>query len=92
MAVKFSVARCGGVSLVAFASAALAQESTVSARPALPAPAAASAEAQSDEVLEGITVTGTRIMRNGYEAPTPVTVATIDEPQRGSRITARAAR
>src|ERR1700730_9424331 len=79
MVVKFSLARCGGAGLLAIASAALAQESAVSPRPAPLPSAAANAEGQPDEPLEGITVTGTRIMRNGYEAPTPVTVATLDE-------------
>jgi outer membrane receptor protein involved in Fe transport len=32
--------------------------------------------------LEQVTVTGTRIVRDGYEAPTPVTVISVDEIQK----------
>jgi iron complex outermembrane receptor protein len=32
--------------------------------------------------LEQVTVTGTRIVRDGYEAPTPVTVITVEELQK----------
>lgn len=37
--------------------------------------------AQSSEVLSTVTVTGTRIIRDGYEAPTPVTVVGSDQIQ-----------
>ena len=59
MIAKLSAALCGGVSLLALASPALAQQAT--------APAAAQ--------LEEVVVTGTHI-RDGFTAPTPVTVAT----------------
>jgi iron complex outermembrane receptor protein len=48
--------------------------------------AAGQASAQEAEpsagALEQVTVTGTRIVRDGYEAPTPVTVISVDEIQK----------
>src|SRR5258708_5479265 len=67
MITKLSAALCGSVSLLALASPALAQQATA------PAPAAAKAPAQLEEVV----VTGTHI-RDGFTAPTPETVATTD--------------
>jgi iron complex outermembrane receptor protein len=61
---KFVTALCGSVSLWAMASPALAQQADSPATPA-----------QIDTVV----VTGSRIVRNGYLAPTPVTVATVTE-------------
>ncbi|HTI66284.1 MAG TPA: TonB-dependent receptor [Caulobacteraceae bacterium] len=53
----------GGVSAVAMATSALAQE------------------AGSPAQVDAIVVTGSRIVRNGYSAPTPVTVAPIEQLQ-----------
>jgi outer membrane receptor protein involved in Fe transport len=36
----------------------------------------------ASDPLEQVTVTGTRIVRDGYEAPTPVTVISVDEIQK----------
>ena len=60
---KFSVALCGGASLLAMATSAFAQQTTTTAPAATPE----------------IVVTGSRIIRNGYSAPTPVTVATTED-------------
>jgi outer membrane receptor protein involved in Fe transport len=81
MALRFSVARYGSAGLVAIASVALAQENTAASAPAPPAGATGSSEVQLEEELENVTVTGTRIVRDGYAAPTPVTVATLAELQ-----------
>jgi iron complex outermembrane receptor protein len=67
MNMKFIVALCGGASLLAIAPAAFAQQ----AAPTSTAPS----------TLETVVVTGSRIVRNGYAAPTPVTVATADQLQ-----------
>jgi iron complex outermembrane receptor protein len=61
---KFVTALCGSVSLWAMASPALAQQAG--------SPATL---AQIDTVV----VTGSRIVRNGYSAPTPITVAPIEQ-------------
>ncbi|MDB5460069.1 MAG: TonB-dependent receptor [Caulobacteraceae bacterium] len=63
---KFVTALCGSVSLLAIVSPAMAQQAG--------SPATA---AQLDTVV----VTGSRIVRNGYNAPTPITVAPIEQLQ-----------
>lgn len=68
---KYSAALCGGASLLVLASVAHAQE-------APPPPAAAPAAQQLDTVV----VTGSRIVRNGYNAPTPITVAPVEQLER----------
>ena len=55
---------------------ALAIASTVSAQTTLQTPAAAAAEDEDDET---ILITGTRVVRDGYQAPTPLTVITREE-------------
>ncbi|MDB5467881.1 MAG: TonB-dependent receptor, partial [Phenylobacterium sp.] len=70
MITKLMTVLCGGVSVLALASPALAQQANAAAD----APAGASAAAE----LEAVVVTGSRI-RNGFAAPTPVTVATVDQ-------------
>ncbi len=62
---------CASVSLLALASASGAY-----------AQASPSASA-----VEEVVVTGSRIVRNGYEAPTPVTVSTASELRSGSPVT-----
>ncbi len=61
---------------------------TLSATPAVAAilaagasPARAAAAPQAAPVVEEIVVTGTRVVRDGYEAPTPVSVITVQEMQ-----------
>jgi outer membrane receptor protein involved in Fe transport len=71
-----SVALCGGVSLCALASAASAQDA-----PAAAAPAAAAQGAAPVSTIGEIVVTGSRIVRNGYAAPTPLTVVGVPELQ-----------
>jgi len=68
---KLLPALCGGVSLLAIGPAAFAQDASATAgqAPATEAPAA----------LDTVVVTGSRIVRNGYAAPTPVTVAPAAE-------------
>jgi iron complex outermembrane receptor protein len=68
MSGKLSIALCSGASLLAMATSALAQQS----------PAAPSASPAPDSV-QTVVVTGSRIVRNGYAAPSPVTVATTAE-------------
>ena len=62
---RYSIALCGGVSLLAVATSAFAQQ----AAPAAP------------DTAQTVVITGSRIVRNGYSAPTPVTVATTAELQ-----------
>ncbi|MDB6042481.1 MAG: putative Outer rane cobalamin receptor protein [Gammaproteobacteria bacterium] len=79
MALKVLVARCGSAGLLAIASVALGQENIATPAPAPTAEGASGSSVHLEEALENVTVTGTRIVRDGYAAPTPVTVATIDE-------------
>src|SRR5579872_2181482 len=65
--IKFSIALCGGVSLLAVSTAAFAQQ--------------AAAPAATPDTTQAVVITGSRIVRNGYAAPTPVTVATTAELQ-----------
>lgn len=67
------------VAVLAMASAASAQTAPA-ADPAAPATTEAPANSDTGEV----TVTGTRVVRNGYQAPTPLTVVTQEEIQNGS--------
>lgn len=60
---------CGTACLMALSPAALAQESTGDDKAEQSAPVAG----------DGIVVTGSRIVRDGYQAPTPVTVAVADD-------------
>ncbi|MDB5461479.1 MAG: TonB-denpendent receptor [Caulobacteraceae bacterium] len=62
---KLVAALCGGVSLLAVGSAAHAQQAAAPNAPA----------AQPSSTIDMVVVTGSRIVRNGYAAPTPVTVA-----------------
>lgn len=62
-----------GVSIMAIAAPALAQEAAVTAPQQAPEQAAAPVSTSD------IIVTGSRIVRDGYTAPTPVTVATTEE-------------
>ena len=78
MALKFSGARYSSAALVAIASVASAQDNSATAASAPPAGTGASSGVQLEEELENVTITGTRIVRDGYAAPTPVTVATVD--------------
>ena len=66
----------------AIPNAALAQTAPVEEPPA---PAAAAAPAtEPPSTGEIITVTGTRIVRDGFQAPTPVTVMTKEEIENSS--------
>jgi outer membrane receptor protein involved in Fe transport len=62
---KSFAALCGGVSLLAIGPAAFAQDGAAPANQA----------ASGGQTLDTVVVTGSRIVRNGYAAPTPVTVA-----------------
>ncbi len=57
------------------ASTAFAQDATP------PAPAAPAAAASADSELSEVTVTGSRIVTNGSNAPTPITVVSADQLQ-----------
>jgi iron complex outermembrane receptor protein len=74
---KHSIALCGGVSLLAITSAAFAQEQPNAAPSAPAAQGGGPPQAQAPAALDVITITGSRIVRNGYNAPTPVTVAPV---------------
>jgi len=63
---KFVTALCGSVCLLAIASPVLAEQT---------GDPAASPE------LDAVVITGSRIVRDGYTAPTPVTVAPIEQLQ-----------
>ncbi|MDB5459759.1 MAG: hypothetical protein JWO72_1500, partial [Caulobacteraceae bacterium] len=65
---KVIAALCGGVSLLAIGSAAYAQGA-----------ASAGPTAHDPTTLDSVVVTGSHIVRNGYSAPTPVTVAPIEQ-------------
>jgi len=63
-----------GCGMLALSTATLAQASQPAAEQA---PAAEEAEGEASD--SAIVVTGSRIVRNGYQAPTPVTVMTTEE-------------
>ena len=68
-----------GASIVAMTGSALAQD----AAPPAPAPEQAAEQGSAAPVsTSDIVVTGSRIVRDGYTAPTPVTVATTEELSR----------
>jgi iron complex outermembrane receptor protein len=75
MRIKSIVLGTTALSLCAFAGAAHAQQ-------------AASAAATEDQVTttSEVVVTGTRIMRNGYDAPTPTTIVTAEQLDNSSPI------
>jgi len=52
--------------------------------PAFAQEAPASASSDTTENGEAITVTGTRVVRDGFQAPTPLTVLTQDDIENGS--------
>ncbi|CAN5153411.1 TonB-dependent receptor [soil metagenome] len=66
-----------GVSLLALSAPAFAQDKAANAAPAPAAPT--DAADQSGPSVADIVVTGSRIVRDGYTAPTPVTVATTED-------------
>src|SRR5712672_1607844 len=70
-----------GVAGIAFTSTAWAQTSPEPGASAAQGAAANSAAPTKGQTLEVITVTGSRIVRNGYAAPTPVTVQTLEDMQ-----------
>ena len=65
MTARFSITLLGGVSVLAMAGSAFAQQTQ--------------AAPQSAEATQQVVVTGSRIARYGYSAPTPVTVAPTAE-------------
>ncbi len=78
MEIRLATTLLMGASVLALASPAFAQD-TAPAPAAAPAQAAAAdADADSDGGGE-IVITGSRIVRDGYTAPTPVTVATVQD-------------
>ncbi|HKY82412.1 MAG TPA: TonB-dependent receptor [Sphingobium sp.] len=73
------------------ATTAMGVASTVHAQTAT-APSAATAQVPQDAAgqdvsISDIVVTGTRIVRDGYDAPTPVSVVTEQEIRRGAPVT-----
>lgn len=69
-----STALVAGVSLMALATGAWAQDSS-------PPPSAAPAGEASNNVVSDVIVTGSRAIRDGRDAPTPLTVAGMDQLQ-----------
>jgi len=69
----------GTVSLAAIATAANAQNDTGTGGQAADRETAEVASAGDASTDQAIIVTGSRITRDGYQAPTPVTVATADD-------------
>lgn len=85
-AVRHTLQRAGTTFLVVAtslaATAAIAQEQPTLAQAdqaVAPADPAAESEQGGAGVLGEVTVTGTRIVRDGYEAPTPVSVIGVEE-------------
>jgi iron complex outermembrane receptor protein len=66
------------------AGAAQAQTAPSEAAPVLGAAAAQAVETSSEQDEENVVITGTRITRDGYQAPTPVTVLNLEEIQNTS--------
>ncbi|HKT75834.1 MAG TPA: hypothetical protein VJQ78_03815, partial [Sphingobium sp.] len=64
-----------GASMIAIAAPAMAQQPAPATAPQQEAPAQEAAPASTADIV----VTGSRIVRDGYTAPTPVTVATTEE-------------
>lgn len=77
---------CSSLIALSMASAASASAQTPPAINEQPSGAASTQEAAADAEAnsEAIVVTGTRIRRDGYEAPTPLTVITREEIQNTS--------
>src|SRR6267154_2219975 len=78
---KLKVTLCGGVCVFAMASPAMAQH-VGDDKPAANSAVQSTSTALNKgdlETLETVVITGSRIVRDGYNAPTPVTAATIDE-------------
>jgi len=71
---KLSVAKWVALSTASLLAQTIAMP--VMAQDAAPAPAA-----DAEEQIEAITITGTRIARDGYDAPTPVSVLGVQEMQ-----------
>ena len=71
-AVRSALQGSGATLLVLSASLAAGQASAQDAD-------TGAASAASSDVIGQVTVTGTRIVRDGYEAPTPVTVISVDQ-------------
>lgn len=67
---------------------AQAQTTATDAAPAKPTPAPTPRPVSQFDapVTENVVVTGTRVIRDGYEAPTPLTVLGIEEIQRAAQV------
>jgi len=72
---KYLLATAGFAALGLTAPSALAQDSAGTA----PTQVAQVQVAQAEAPVEEVSVTGTRVVRNGYNAPTPVTVIGADQ-------------
>ncbi|MDB5706980.1 MAG: TonB-dependent receptor [Sphingomonas bacterium] len=72
---KLMIALASGVALSAIASTAMAQEAPAVQQ--VPAPDAADASDDTSAVTKDVIVTGSRTIRDGRDAPTPLTVAPI---------------
>ena len=73
-----------GFAAMAFAGAAAAQTAPVDVNPVAVTAAAQAEETAAAEEDRGIVVTGTRVIRDGYQAPTPLTVLTREDIQNTS--------
>jgi iron complex outermembrane receptor protein len=82
-----------GVSVFVLQGFAVAQTASTQAEGQTGPTQAASqtAPAQADNLLEEVRVTGSRVISNGNDSPTPVTVLTTDQIQAVQGATARPA-
>jgi iron complex outermembrane receptor protein len=78
---KLKVTLCGGVCVFAMAAPAMAQHADdgKSATGGAVQTTSTAANRSESETLETVVITGSRIIRDGYNSPTPVTAATIEE-------------
>lgn len=67
------------ISMILASAPAHAQSAPADQGPTPPAPAVVAAQAEGDGEGPPITVTGSRVQRDGYRAPTPLTVLNIDD-------------
>jgi iron complex outermembrane recepter protein len=73
-----------GIAALAFAGTASAQTAPIDVTPVAVTAAAQADETTAAENEPGIVVTGTRVIRDGYQAPTPLTVLTSEDIQNTS--------
>jgi outer membrane receptor protein involved in Fe transport len=81
---KTTLLCASALAAVAMAGAAQAQTAPVQGPPLPPSATTAQAQASTANSGEAIVVTGSRVVRNGFQAPTPLTVLTQDDIQNSS--------